>query len=46
MAIRSFLSSSHLSSQVPRALHLNEIAEIAEIAEVMICSGIEPSVMG
>ncbi|GEM_PF-6382093 len=34
MAIRSFLSSSHLSSQVPRALHLDEIAEIAE---VMIC---------
>ena len=43
MTIRSFLSSSHLSSQVPRALHLDEIAEIAQ---VMICNGMEPSVMG
>ena len=43
IAMRSFLSSSHLSSQVPRALHLDEIAEIAQ---VMICNGMEPSVMG
>ena len=34
---------AHYFAQVPRALHLDEIAEIVQ---VMICSGMEPSVMG
>ena len=33
---------AHYFAQVPRALHLDEIAEIAQ---VMICNGMEPSVM-